>query len=98
MGPDDLKATTLRRRYCLTISGLVPGSVLTDVRRRFGMVDVTKAAGRTEIRLQVADQAALRALLDVVWDASADVLGLAHEPQFPADDRETLRSDPGSGP
>ena len=68
------------RRYCLTVSGLVPGSVLTDVRRRFGMVDVTKAAGRTEIRLQVADQAALRALLDVVWDASADVLGLAHEP------------------
>jgi len=86
------------RRYCLTVRGPVPASVLTDVRRRFGAVEVTKATGRTEVRLQIADQAALRALLDVVWDASADVLGLAHEPAFPADDRAALRSDPGSGP
>jgi hypothetical protein len=86
------------RRYCLTLGGPVPASVLTDVRRRFGVVEVTKAPGRTEVRLRIADQAALRALLDVVWDASVDVVGLAHEPALPADDRATLRSDPGSGP
>jgi len=88
----------MQRRYCLTVSGPVPGSVLADVRRRFGVVDVERAVGRTEIRLQVADQAALRALLDVVWDASAEVLGLALEPPPSAGDDGSLRSNPGSGP
>jgi len=89
----------MQRRYRLTISGPAPASLLTEVRRRFGAVDVATAGESTEIRLRVADQAALRALLGVVWDASVEVLDLALEQSIAApEDRSALRSARERGP
>jgi hypothetical protein len=89
----------VQRRYCLRVRAPLASSVLADVRRRFGVVDVAAVAGLTEIRVALVDEAALRALLDVVWDANAEVVGLALETVPPAQERPAvLRSGPGHGP
>ena len=57
----------------LAVAGPVPGSVAAVIRDRFGDVAVRRRPGRTVIEGRIADQAAVRALLDLLWDTGCEV-------------------------
>ncbi|TQM36857.1 hypothetical protein FB388_4044 [Pseudonocardia cypriaca] len=60
-------------RYHLALRGPLPRSVPELIRARFGDVTIGSAPGLTVLEGLIADQAAARALLNLVWDAGGDV-------------------------
>jgi hypothetical protein len=60
-------------RYHLALRGPIPRSVAELIRVRFGDVTIRSDPGRTVLEGLIADQAAVRALLNLVWDAGGDV-------------------------
>ena len=60
-------------KYHLALAGPVPRSVMELVRVRFGDVVVRSQPGRTVLEGLIADQAAVRALLNLLWDVGGDV-------------------------
>jgi hypothetical protein len=60
-------------RYHLALAGPLPAAVAGVIRARFGAVTISSAAGRTVLDGVLADQAAVRALLTLVWDVGAEV-------------------------
>ena len=59
--------------YRLVVTGPVPGAVVERIRARIGDVTTRSAAGGTVLEGPIADQAAVRALLDLLWDAGGAV-------------------------
>lgn len=57
----------------LALAGPVPAAVADLIRDRFGEVAVRHRSGRTVLEGRIADQAAIRALLDLVWDMGCEV-------------------------
>lgn len=57
----------------LDLAGPVPRAVADMIRDRFGEVAVRRLSGRTVLEGRIADQAAIRALLDLVWDMGCEV-------------------------
>ncbi len=57
----------------LALAGPVPWAVAEVIRDRFGEVAVRRRSGRTVLEGCIADQAAIRALLDLVWDMGCEV-------------------------
>jgi len=64
--PTSSMATTL------TVRGPVPGSLTDTIRTRFDRVSLG-----TVLVVDDVDQAAVRALLTLLWDAGHDVIGLS---------------------
>jgi hypothetical protein len=62
--------------YQLMITGPLSRSASTAITDRFAGVSITRCATDTVVRIRDADQAALRALLTLVWDVGHDVLSL----------------------
>jgi hypothetical protein len=62
--------------YHLQITGPVPRSVAELIRARFGDMTITSHPGRTEIQGPIADQSAVRALLNMLWDVGSDIRSL----------------------
>jgi len=60
-------------RYRLALAGPVPRSVMELIRVRFGEVTVRSQHGRTLLEGVIADQAAVRALLNLLWDVGGEV-------------------------
>jgi hypothetical protein len=60
-------------RYHLTLAGPLPATVAGVIRARFGEVTVRSRAGRTALDGLLADQAAVRALVNLVWDGGGEV-------------------------
>ena len=56
----------------LTVRGPVPGSLTDTIRTRFDRVSLD-----TVLVVDDVDQAAVRALLTLLWDAGHDVIGLS---------------------
>ncbi|MDF2977466.1 MAG: hypothetical protein K0S40_2194 [Actinomycetospora sp.] len=59
--------------YRLVVTGPVPGAVVERIRARIGEVTTRSTGGGTVLEGPIADQAAVRALLDLLWDAGGAV-------------------------
>jgi hypothetical protein len=66
------------------VEGPLPTGLREEMSRRFGPVQVRQAERRTVLSDLTLDQAGLRALLDLLWDAGARV-------------RAVTTTDPGAG-
>ena len=76
------------RRCELTVSGQVARSVVAAMRARFDVVS-TRTADDTVLTVGVADQAAVRALLIILWDAGHEVVAMTTEPTEPVTGHRT---------
>jgi Ni,Fe-hydrogenase III component G len=63
-------------RYEVLLAGPVPNAVVEVIRSRFGDVVVHREASATVVRATVVDQAALRALLSLIWDTNGSLLSV----------------------
>ena len=59
--------------YRLEIRGPLPRMAKEELRRRFGEVEVRSEGARTVVSGLTADQAALRAVLSLLWDVGSEV-------------------------
>ena len=59
--------------YRLEIRGPLPRMAIEELRRRFGEVEVRPEGARTVVSGLTADQAALRAVLSLLWDVGSEV-------------------------
>jgi len=59
--------------YRLEIHGPLPRVVREELHRRFGDVQVRSDGDRTVVSGLTADQAALRAVLSLLWDLGSEV-------------------------
>ena len=60
-------------RYRVEIQGVLPGGLAGELRRRFGEFTHHTEHDRTVLTHLELDQAALRALLDQLWDGHSEV-------------------------
>lgn len=75
--------------YHVALAGRVPRNVAELIGRRFGEVSIHVDADRTVLEGPIADQAAVRALLNLLWDVGSDVLLLRVTPGQPPRVRRT---------
>ena len=59
--------------YRLEIRGRLPRVAQEELRRRFGEVEVQAHGARTVVSGLTVDQAALRAVLSLLWDVGSEV-------------------------
>jgi hypothetical protein len=59
--------------YRLEIRGRLPRVAQEELRRRFGDVEVRSQGARTVVSGLTVDQAALRAVLSLLWDLDSEV-------------------------
>jgi hypothetical protein len=59
--------------YRVEIRGALPGGLADELRRRFGEFAHHTENGRTVLTHLELDQAALRALLDQLWDVHSEI-------------------------
>ena len=60
-------------RYHLALAGPLPATVAEVIRVRFGEVAIRSSADPTALDGLLADQAAVRALLTLVWDVGGEI-------------------------
>jgi hypothetical protein len=60
-------------RYRVEIRGALPSGLRHELRRRFGEFAIQADAGRTVLSHLALDQAALRALLGLLWDVDSEL-------------------------
>jgi hypothetical protein len=77
--------------YRLEIHGPLPRVVREELHRRFGDVQVRSDGDRTVVSDLTADQAALRAVLSLLWDVGVEVRLLEATP-LSGRDGEEVRS------
>ena len=63
----------MKLRYRVEIRGAVPSGLANELRRRFGEFTHHTEHGRTVLTHLDLDQAALRALLDQLWDVHSEL-------------------------
>jgi hypothetical protein len=63
----------MQRDFRIEIDGCLPVAVRHELDRRFGPVEIHEARDVTVLAVRGLDQSALRALLDVLWDAAAQI-------------------------
>jgi hypothetical protein len=62
------------QRHCtVEIHGGLPAGVRHELERRFGPVEIGNHRTRTMLRGLTLDQAGLRALLELLWDAGVQI-------------------------
>lgn len=59
--------------YRLEIRGRLPRAAQEELRRRFGEIEVRSGGARTVLSGLTLDQAALRAVLGLLWDVGSEV-------------------------
>jgi hypothetical protein len=68
-------------KHCdLTVSGPMARSVIDAIRTRFDVIDATRTAECTVLTIDAVDQAAVRALMIMLWDSGHEVLALSVTP------------------
>ena len=77
--------------YRLEIRGPLPRLARDELRRRFGEVEVKSDGYRTVVSGLTADQAALRAVLSLLWDLGSEVR-LVEAITVPGDGEEGVQS------
>jgi len=68
-------------RYRVEIRGALAGGLRDELRRRFGEFTIHTDAGRTVLSHLALDQAALRALLCLLWDVDSEVCLVIANPE-----------------
>ena len=74
--------------YRLEIRGPLPRMAKEELHRRFGEVEVRSEGARTVVSGLTADQAALRAVLSLLWDIGLEVLVVEATPLSDQDGKE----------
>lgn len=74
--------------YRLEIRGPLPRVAQDQLRERFGEVQVQSDGDRTLVSGHSADQAALRAVLSLLWDVGVEVLVVEATPLSGQDGKE----------
>jgi hypothetical protein len=87
---DDI-AADMTSCYELRVTGNLSTSVAEIIEVRFGTVMITRAGTTTVLGVDNLDQAALRALLTLLWDAGQEVQALSRTADT------TLPGSPGDG-
>jgi hypothetical protein len=64
----------------IQVSGRLPLALSAAILIRFGPVDLVEQPGRTALLGCIADQAALRALLCLIWDVGGSVVSVVVGP------------------
>jgi hypothetical protein len=77
--------------YRLEIHGPLPRVAQEELRRRFGDIEVRSEGARTVVSGLTADQAALRAVLSLLWDVGSEVR-LVRAISLPDEEREGVQS------
>ena len=77
--------------YRLEIRGPLPRIAQDQLRQRFGDVRMQSNGDRTLVSGHSADQAALRAVLSLLWDLGVEVLVVEATP-LPGQDGKEVRS------
>ena len=57
----------------VNIAGSIPATRVELIHSRFGDIRLRTTAGRTILEGRVADQSAVRALLNLLWDVGGDI-------------------------
>lgn len=66
------------QRHCrIEVASVLPAGLRDELDRRFGLVQIRAAAGRTMLTGLMVDQARLRALLDMLWDAGVQIIAFS---------------------
>ena len=65
----------MTRRYRVGVGAPLPAGVVGEIERRFGPVQVVRGR-RVVLDGVLADQAALRGLLTLLWDVNAEVVSV----------------------
>jgi nicotinamidase-related amidase len=81
----------VEQTYRLEIRGPLPRVVQEELRRRFGNTQVQFDGDRTVVSGLTADQAALRAVLSLLWDLGS-VLRLVEAVTLPSNGEEEVQS------
>jgi len=63
----------MEARYHVLLAGPVPAAVVDVMTSRFGCPEIRTQRNGTVLEGGVADQAALRALLNLLWDVGGDI-------------------------
>src|SRR3954449_7070124 len=63
-------------RYEVQVTGRLPQALAAAIANRFGEVVMRKQPGSTVLNGSIADQAALRSLLGLIWDTGCSVLAV----------------------
>jgi len=63
----------MERDCCIEVDRRLPAGLRDELARRFGPVEVREDQSRTVVRAATLDQAGLRALLGLLWDAGLRV-------------------------
>jgi hypothetical protein len=67
-------------RFEVQVSGRVPQGLTGAIGARFGAINVRERPASTVLSGSVADQAAVRALLTLIWDTGGTVLSVTVDP------------------
>jgi hypothetical protein len=81
----------VRLTYRLEIHGPLPRVAQEELRRRFSDIEVRSEGARTVVAGLTADQAALRAVLSLLWDVGSEVR-LVRASSLPGEEREEVQS------
>jgi len=63
----------MESRYHVLLAGPIPAWVAEVIMSRFGDLGVPTSQGGTVLDGFIADQSALRALLNLIWDSGGDI-------------------------
>jgi len=63
----------MQRDCRIEIDGCLPVAVRNELDRRFGPVEIHEVRDVTVLAVRGLDQSALRALLDLLWDAAVQI-------------------------
>ena len=69
----DDEETEMTLRYRVEVRGALPDGLANELRRRFGEFTHHTENGQTVLTHLDLDQAALRALLDQLWDVHSEI-------------------------
>jgi len=72
-------------RFEVHVTGRLPQTLTQAISARFGEIAMCKQPNTTVLSGNVADQAALRALLGLIWDTGGSVLTVTVHPGARAD-------------
>ena len=73
----------MESRYHVVLAGPIPAWVAESILSRFGDLDMPTSLGGTVLDGFIADQSALRALLNLLWDAGGDIRLVSIAPATP---------------
>jgi hypothetical protein len=72
--------------YRIEIAGPIPAGLATEIRSRFAPTEIRPVGRHVLIRTRTTDQAALRALLGLIWDVGAELHSITEDTPTRFDD------------